>query len=51
MQKPPAWPEALHSYEGGDSELFNYLGYYHKGKMCLNCVRIMIKILNPLNKK
>ncbi|GFI45179.1 hypothetical protein IMSAGC019_00489 [Lachnospiraceae bacterium] len=37
-------PEALHSYEGGDSELFNYLEYYHKGKMCIKCVRFMRKI-------
>ena len=51
MQRPPGSPEALHSYEGGDSELFNYLVYNHKDKMCLKCVRFMIKILNPLNKK
>ncbi len=32
-QKPPVLPEASLSYEGGDSELFNYLDNYHKTKM------------------
>ena len=35
-------PEALLSYEGGDSELFNYLDIYHKVKMCTKCVQILI---------
>ncbi len=41
-QKPPEIPEASLSYEGGDSELFNYLDTYLKIKMCTKCVQILI---------
>ena len=44
MRKPPGCRGLRNSYEGGDSELFNYLVYYHKGKMCIKCVRFMMKI-------
>ena len=37
-------PEASLSYEGRDSELFNYLDIYHKEKMCTKCVHFIIKI-------
>ena len=45
MKKPEKFSGFfVFSYEGGDSELFNYLDSYHRLEMCLNCVFFLIKI-------